>query len=905
MILRRVYLENFISHKNSKLNFDYGINVIVGPNGAGKTSILDAISFGLFNVHSRGRNENLINRSAERSRVLVEFSEGGVNYIVEWDISRRGSPKGILFKVDGDRRIVIARGGERTITSEIKEITGLDENLFLQSIYIQQGEIERLITETPSNRKQIISRLLGIEDLEKAYQGMREVVGEFQKIAAYLDGELKRKPDLESRIRSLKLEIERLESSLRLEFSRLKSIEEEVSGLESRLKDLNRKKEVFAELTSRRAVLEAKIANLSRSLEQREADLREAEAAFERVRELKEHVMKLPILESYCKLLNMLSGKENEMALEHQKLRHIEELREILARTEAAYKNYVDKSTALAKKVSERRMYEGAKDGLMRLRGLYEEALRERNRKSEALSRLLNEYSLILGEKVTCENINLVLNRKRGELSALKIELEGKASALRERMGSIRSRIEDIEFKMSKIFGAEVCPICGRALTLEHRLSLQEEFERVKRESYNEILSLQQEIERVESERKKCEEALEKISAIDSKRLADILSEIEGLDERVRQYLSEMETLRRRAETLNKLDLEISALEEEIKSLEDAYREHDAAKRELSRWPPREEIEANLDRLNEEISEISSELEELIKNLGYKPADPEGELLDLRLKKAEYDRNEPLAMKREALEAEVSKLRSEIASERMELEGIEAAIRELGYDEALHMEVQQAYERMLLEKIKLIERISGLRAEFERARMEKESCEKELNQLLKKEKEKARVEKFIKILENIRDAFHKDGVQRLIRARSKPLLEKFTRDFLERFNLEISDVHIDDDYNISVIGSAGLQSIDQISGGERVALAISLRLAIARALSDKVETVIMDEPTIHLDEERRRDLINILDSFFREGGRIIPQVIIITHYHEIEDAADIVYSVRKKEGFSVVELEKS
>ena len=62
----------------------------------------------------------------------------------------------------------------------------------------------------------------------------------------------------------------------------------------------------------------------------------------------------------------------------------------------------------------------------------------------------------------------------------------------------------------------------------------------------------------------------------------------------------------------------------------------------------------------------------------------------------------------------------------------------------------------------------------------------------------------------------------------------------------------------------------------------------------------MDEPTTNLDDERRRELVNILSSFFR-GGRIIPQMLIITHHPEIEDVADTVYAVRKEGGFSVVE----
>lgn len=171
----------------------------------------------------------------------------------------------------------------------------------------------------------------------------------------------------------------------------------------------------------------------------------------------------------------------------------------------------------------------------------------------------------------------------------------------------------------------------------------------------------------------------------------------------------------------------------------------------------------------------------------------------------------------------------------------------------------------------------------------------------KRAAEKKRVENFIAKLNQIRDAYGKDGIQKIIRAKARPLLERSTRDLFERFNLAYSDIKIDDDYNIAVIGTSGEKDIDQISGGERVALAIALRLAIAQVLSGKIETIIMDEPTTHLDEQRRRELVNILSSFFREGGRIIPQMLIITHHTEIEDVADTIYTIRKEEDYSIAE----
>jgi exonuclease SbcC len=58
-----------------------------------------------------------------------------------------------------------------------------------------------------------------------------------------------------------------------------------------------------------------------------------------------------------------------------------------------------------------------------------------------------------------------------------------------------------------------------------------------------------------------------------------------------------------------------------------------------------------------------------------------------------------------------------------------------------------------------------------------------------------------------------------------------------------------------------------------------------------------------LDEERRKELINMLNIFFKEGGRITPQMIVITHHTELQDIADTAYTVNKKEGFSIVEAE--
>src|SRR5512139_115176 len=102
MILNKIKLEDFVSHKKTELDLGLGINVVVGPNGAGKTSILDGISYALFNDTDRGKKENLINSRARRCKVWLAFTEGGISYDVEWSLERKGSAHGSFFRtVDG------------------------------------------------------------------------------------------------------------------------------------------------------------------------------------------------------------------------------------------------------------------------------------------------------------------------------------------------------------------------------------------------------------------------------------------------------------------------------------------------------------------------------------------------------------------------------------------------------------------------------------------------------------------------------------------------------------------------------------------------------------------------------------------------------------------------------------
>ena len=79
-MITSIELGNFISHSETKLDFEDGVTVFVGHNGAGKSSIIDAITFALFGEHTRKSNKSLIRRGASQAFVKVKFTSKNKTY---------------------------------------------------------------------------------------------------------------------------------------------------------------------------------------------------------------------------------------------------------------------------------------------------------------------------------------------------------------------------------------------------------------------------------------------------------------------------------------------------------------------------------------------------------------------------------------------------------------------------------------------------------------------------------------------------------------------------------------------------------------------------------------------------------------------------------------------------------
>lgn len=171
-MIRSLHLENWKTHYKTQLEFEKGTNVIVGKMGSGKSSVLDAISFALYGTFPglNGRKvtleETIMAKPSrqDNSSVKLEFDYAGKIYSAERIIKRNGTNEGYL-REDGK---LIAGPKTSDVTKKVCELLESNYDLFNRAIYSEQNQIDFFLRMTPSQRKEKLDELLGLDRYESA-----------------------------------------------------------------------------------------------------------------------------------------------------------------------------------------------------------------------------------------------------------------------------------------------------------------------------------------------------------------------------------------------------------------------------------------------------------------------------------------------------------------------------------------------------------------------------------------------------------------------------------------------------------------------------------------------------------------------------------------------------------------
>jgi len=160
------------------------------------------------------------------------------------------------------------------------------------------------------------------------------------------------------------------------------------------------------------------------------------------------------------------------------------------------------------------------------------------------------------------------------------------------------------------------------------------------------------------------------------------------------------------------------------------------------------------------------------------------------------------------------------------------------------------------------------------------------------------VKQYVSQLETIRgQIFNRDGpVATSLRSWALNLISLKASEYLSAFNVKIQRVSLVEkarNVGISCYSGNTVLDLESLSGGEKVSIALALRLGMAHILgASNLNFIILDEPTTHLDEERRKSLVSVLSQAFEANLGSISQFIIITHDSEIFENSnvDVIYN---------------
>jgi DNA repair exonuclease SbcCD ATPase subunit len=159
---QKIRWKNFLSTGDQFSEIDFqqnATNLIVGTNGTGKSTVLDALTFSLFNKPFRKINKSqLINATNEKDCcVEVEFDVSGRQYLV------RRSIKPNLFEIEVDGQKMHKQADDRATQKILEEnILKVNYKSFTQIVILGSSAFVPFMQLSGTNRREVIEDLLDI-----------------------------------------------------------------------------------------------------------------------------------------------------------------------------------------------------------------------------------------------------------------------------------------------------------------------------------------------------------------------------------------------------------------------------------------------------------------------------------------------------------------------------------------------------------------------------------------------------------------------------------------------------------------------------------------------------------------------------------------------------------------------
>ncbi|MHB8060844.1 MAG: AAA family ATPase, partial [Gaiellaceae bacterium] len=857
MLITHVDLVNFKSYTDEHITFQPGTNAIIGSNGAGKSTILEAIGFVLFDHRGAGLASRL-REGADSGRVVVglvsSFDERA--YEVERRFSERTTQRYRVFDLELEQ--VIAEGNEEVqawIHEHLRiEPTAVLDTLFENTIGVPQGTFTAPFLMPATQRKGVFDPLLQVDDYRKASDRLRDTVHHLGEQSGALEIEIAR---LEERLRALPRLVEEAtaeEGSLLTLISRHMTLSTGFRTATATLETLDaaeaRARLAEAEWQRARAAMEGQ----TRLLQAAREAVSEAEAARDVV------ARALPGHEAYVREERRLEALETRRAARDR-------LRQEQARADQARARTAERLAGLTTAldgVTDAEQSLAALAPLVARQDALEAALASAEQAARDLLVAQRRESEAAGELRRAETERTTLNARLAEGAKLDAQLAGVQARREEAVARERTAREDhataqaekgrLERQSGALSDPELarCPVCEGELTPAHRAELlarnKDEVTTLARRIQACAAALNDSTRAIKACEREANALQQRLRALPT---ADDATRAEAEEARRREALG---ARRAEVQALDSAPERVAALRDEVATLGDPRREQQRCEDQVAQ---RERLEADLAAAREADAAAEQQLTALAEGLRAH------EGLDAALAEAQAARSSHRADHDAYLGHEATARQYETRCRRETEVGAELAERETeaerladehraalaAYDPAAHSRTRSEVDSLRQELARCRAQLEERRARLDTVAREIAALTVDKGKLADARDRATALTELTRTVETVREWLRLAGpyvTQQLVLQISREA-SAFYGDIMADHS---GRLQWSEDYEVALEIKGQRRRFRQFSGGEQMIAALAVRLALLREIS-AVDVAFFDEPTAHLDPERR------------------------------------------------------
>lgn len=263
MKILKIESKNFKPFDNISIPYEgylgEGFFIIKGKNSMGKTSIIESILWGLLGEHLMAEKDrkSIIKTGESKCEVAITFEISDILYRVIRTIEvirkRKSLPESqndlvkssaLLFKKEKneDKFIQLCRG-PNIVNQEIESLLGVYPEVIEKTVYIRQKEVDKLALADPSELRELIKNLFGLNDFDN-------------HIKKYLKNQIN---NINEEIKDLKIQIGSLLTEQNELEKEKKIVEEKEEKLSLKLQEIKKDKSTLMSYPSQEILHKIKV----------------------------------------------------------------------------------------------------------------------------------------------------------------------------------------------------------------------------------------------------------------------------------------------------------------------------------------------------------------------------------------------------------------------------------------------------------------------------------------------------------------------------------------------------------------------------------------------------------------------------------------------------------------------